>query len=491
MRIGLTSGDIAKSNNDAILFLTQEQLKAFKKSSKPVLYDLVEDSLEQLSFKGKLGDIEVVPTKLGRVIVTGLGKEEKLTVETLRRAAHVALRTTSKMKIKAISAAVPDVSLTEKETVRALSDGFRLSNYEFDQHKSEKDSKYNRVAEVKIHINKLNKELEKTLLYSKVSCDATNLTRDLQTEDGDVINSEYLAKFAQKLAKSHKLKLKLLNRAKLKKEGLNLILGVGQGSRFEPHLIILEYNGDKRSKEKTAIVGKGITYDTGGLDIKVRWMADMQMDMSGAAIVLATIKAAAELKLKKNIIAVAPVVENAVGQSAQKPGCIVKSYSGKTVEIGNTDAEGRLALADALAYVNKNYKPTRMIDLATLTGAVVVALGHNRAGAWSTDEEMMFKLKAAAETSGDLIWEMPLEDDYEEYLKSKKADTNNISSYRTFMGLAGSTTAALFLRKFVKDTPWAHIDIAGAGMFEKRRFYRPPNGTGFGVRLLLDYFNQK
>lgn len=493
MKVGISTSDVLKSKADLVLFLTEEKTKDLAKSvEKP--FDLVKDHIPLSSFKGKISNTLVVPVKgnpFKRVILSGLGKEKEADYEIIRRAAHSALHAVAKLKIKSISTVVPKLKLNETNILRAISDGFRLSNYDFDKYKTEKDSRLSRISDATIHVKNVTKDMKTTLLYSKVTCDATILCRDLQSDNADDINSEYLAKFAQKLAKSHNLKLKLLNKRQLQKEGLNLITGVAQGSRFEPHLIILEYNGDKNSKEKTAIVGKGITYDTGGLDIKTRWMADMHMDMSGAAIVLSAIKAAAELKLKKNIIAVAPVAENAVGQNSQKPGTVVKSYSGKTVEIGNTDAEGRLVLADALAYVNKNYNPSKIIDFATLTGAMLIALGHNHAGIWTTDEKLTTELKAAGDTSGDLLWEFPLVKDYAKYMKSKKADLNNISSYRAHgMGVAGSTTAALFLKNFVGSTTWAHIDVAGTAMFEKRRFYRPRDGTGFGVRLLLDYFSQ-
>jgi len=271
MKIGLSSGDLLKSKNDVLLLVTEEDLKSFKKSVKPIIYDLIHYNVSMSSFKGKLKESLVVPVEkqpFDRVILSGLGKKSKVDAETLRRAAYVGLSTASRLKLNSLATALPTVKLSDREMVRAISDSFRLGNYKFDKYITDKDSKLHLVSEAKIHVNKITKQLEDALLYSKISCDATLLARDLESSDGDEINSEYLAKFAQKLARTHKLKLKLLGRKQLQKEGLNLILGVGQGSRFEPHLIILEYNGDKSSKERTAIVGKGITFDTGGLDLK-------------------------------------------------------------------------------------------------------------------------------------------------------------------------------------------------------------------------------
>jgi len=480
MEINLRKGEVYDSKGSILLFLTEEQIKNLDGK----LIDLADASIHAEDFKGKKNEKLVVPVvgrSFNRIVLIGLGKREKLTNEVFRRAAHNALQLFSNLKVKEFTTfAEYDVDI-----VRSLSDGFRLSNYSFDKYKTEKDDKFFRIEKINMYVHEIKPEFEKSINFSEISCAATNFVRDLQTEDADIVNPEYLADLAKEMSTKYKLHLDLLGRSTLKREGLNLLLGVGQGSRFEPHLIILEYKGDPSSKEKIALVGKGVTYDTGGLDIKLRSMKEMNTDMSGAAVVLGIIRAAAELKLKKNILAVAPVVENAVGTKSYKPGTILDSYLGKTVEIGNTDAEGRLALADAMAYVVKNYKPSRIVDFATLTGSIVAALGEDYAGLFSTDK-VADKILEAGDYVGEKVWRMPLPDDYNELLKSKIADLNNISS----SNYGGAITAALFLKNFVGETPWTHIDIAGTARGSKPKHYWPVYGTGFGVRLMLEWLRK-
>jgi len=480
MKINLREGDIYESKSSVLLFLSEEQIKNLDSK----LVDLLDSSIHAGNFKGKKHESLVVPVvgrSFDRIVIVGLGKREELNNEIFRRSANVGLQVFSKLKVKEFSTfAEYDVDI-----VRALSDGFRLSNYSFDKYKTEKANKFLRIQKIDMYVHEVKDDFKKAIDFSEVTCDATNFVRDLQTDDADVVNPEYLADLAKSMSTKYRLHLELLDRAALKRKGLGLLLGVGQGSRFEPHLIILEYKGDPSSKEKIAIVGKGVTYDTGGLDIKLRSMKEMNTDMSGAAVVLGVIRAAAELKLKKNILAVAPVVENAVGTKSYKPGTILDSYLGKTVEIGNTDAEGRLALADAMAYVVKNYKPDRIVDFATLTGAVVAALGEDYAGLFSTDK-VADKIIEAGDYVGEKVWRMPLPEDYNELLKSKIADLNNISS----SNYGGAITAALFLKNFVGKTPWTHIDIAGTARGSKRKHYWPEYGTGFGVRLMLEWLRK-
>ena len=480
MKIKLCEGDVYDSKGSILLFLTEEQVKTLDGE----LLDLVDASIHAEDFKGEKNESLVVPVvgkKFNRLVLVGLGKRDDLNNELFRRAAHIGLQIFSSIKVKEFSTfAEYDVDI-----VRALSDGFRLSNYSFDKYKTQKKDKFSKVEKINMYVHETKPEFEKAIEFSEISCDATNFVRDLQTDDADVVNPEYLADLAKSMSTKYKLHLDLLGRDALKRNGLNLLLGVAQGSRFEPHLIILEYKGDPSSKEKIALVGKGVTYDTGGLDIKLRGMKEMNTDMSGAAVVLGIIRAAAELKLKKNILAVAPVVENAVGSKAYKPGTILDSYLGKTVEIGNTDAEGRLALADAMAYTIKNYKPNKIVDFATLTGSIVAALGEDYAGLFSTDK-VADKIIEAGDYVGEKVWRMPLPEDYEELLKSKIADLNNISS----SNYGGAITAALFLKNFVGETPWTHIDIAGPARGKKRKFYWPEYGTGFGVRIILEWLRK-
>ena len=285
------------------------------------------------------------------------------------------------------------------------------------------------------------------------------------------------------MAKKQRLKIQVLSESQLKQKKFNALLAVAAGSQCKPGLVVLEHKA-AGAKKTVALVGKGVTFDSGGLNIKTGGsIADMKSDMSGAAAVAATLITAARLKTKVNLIGAIPIVENMPSGKATRPGDIIRSYAGKTIEIGNTDAEGRLILIDAMAYVLKKYKPQLLIDLATLTGACVVALGEKIAGVFSNDAQLAASIASAGEKTHERCWHMPLPDDYKELLKSDFADINNMPSSRW----GGAITAALFLSEFVGDTPWAHIDIAGPAYLKKENAYCGPGGSGFGVRLLMEF----
>ena len=273
-----------------------------------------------------------------------------------------------------------------------------------------------------------------------------------------------------------------MNLKELKQKKFGAIIAVAAGSRNKPRMVILEHNPVK-VKRTIAFVGKGVTFDSGGINLKPSAsLADMKMDMSGAAAVAATLITAARLKLRLKLVGIIPIVENMPSGAASRPGDIIKSYDGKTVEIGNTDAEGRLILIDAISYAIKKYKPQTLIDLATLTGACVVALGEKIAGIFSYDDKLAENIILSGHKTHERCWRMPMPEDYKELIKSDFADLNNVGSTR----YGGAITAALFLSEFVKDTSWAHIDIAGPAYAKKESSYCGVGGTGFGVRLLLD-----
>ncbi|HDL08308.1 MAG TPA: hypothetical protein ENG35_06170 [Desulfobacteraceae bacterium] len=283
-------------------------------------------------------------------------------------------------------------------------------------------------------------------------------------------------------AEKEKINVSLLGEKELEEENFGAILSVSRGSQCKPKLVILEYRPDA-AKKTIVLVGKGVTFDSGGINLKPAGsLEDMKMDMSGAAAVAATIITAARLKLEINLIGALPIVENMPSGDASRPGDIIKSYSGKTVEIGNTDAEGRLILIDAISYMIKKYKPQTLIDIATLTGACVVALGEKIAGVFSFDDQLAQTIIQAGEKTYERCWRLPLPDDYKELLKSDFADLKNVSSSRW----GGAITASLFLSEFVNDTTWAHIDIAGPAYIKKENEYCGVGGTGFGVRLFCD-----
>jgi leucyl aminopeptidase len=286
---------------------------------------------------------------------------------------------------------------------------------------------------------------------------------------------------------SSKIKTTIFDKKKLEQEGFGLILAVSRASSLDPYLIQVSYKGAPGSKEHIVLVGKGVTYDTGGLSLKpTDNMLTMKCDMSGAATVLGAVQTAAALGLKVNVTALVPTAENAIGSKSYKLGDVYKSYSGKTVEINNTDAEGRLILADALSYAAKNLKPTCMIDIASLTGAAVIALGEELSALFANDESLSKDLLAASEKTGELIWRLPLHPGYKESLKSEIADLINTSGRD-----AGAMKAALFLQEFTSTVPWAHIDFAGPCYLTKPKYYNPAKGTGYGLRLFIDFLKKR
>ncbi|MEP6343079.1 MAG: leucyl aminopeptidase, partial [Maricaulaceae bacterium] len=316
--------------------------------------------------------------------------------------------------------------------------------------------------------------------YHGPEVEGVYLARDVVNEPPNVI---YPTAYAKRIKQMEKLgvKVEILGEKQMTKLGMNTLLGVGKGSVRESQLVIMRWNGGKKNDAPVALVGKGVTFDTGGISLKPgSGMWDMKGDMGGSAAVVGTMHALAARKAKANVVGVVGLVENMPDGDAQLPGDIIKSYSGQTVEVQNTDAEGRLVLADALWYTKEEYKPKVMVNLATLTGAIIVALGHEHAGLFSNDDDVAAQLTLAGETSTDKIWRLPLSRAYDRLLDSPNADMKNIGGRE-----AGSITAAQFLQRFVGDTPWAHLDIAGTGMKNKRRDPRETTfGTGFGVRLL-------
>jgi leucyl aminopeptidase len=312
------------------------------------------------------------------------------------------------------------------------------------------------------------------------------LARDLVSQPGNVVTPAFLADTAQELAVSNNLKCRVYELEELKELGMNALVAVGKGSVETPRLIVLEYRGAGEKDRPVVLVGKGITFDSGGISIKPgAGMEEMKTDMAGSAAVLGAMTAAAGLKLPLNLVGVIPTAENMPDGKAYKPGDVVTSLSGTTIEITNTDAEGRLILCDALHFAQK-YRPTAMIDLATLTGACVVALGHEASGLMGNDPRLVNALIKADERCGEQVWELPLWDGYGEAMKSDIADLKNAGSRE-----GGSITAGWFLKQFVGKTHWAHLDIAGTAWGDKSRPCAPKGATGVGVRLLIEYLRNR
>ena len=359
--------------------------------------------------------------------------------------------------------------------------GFNLKSYTFNKYKTLNKEKIKEKIDLKI-ITKNKEKIEKNHKYYEAIKEGVFLTRDLVSEPPNVLNPKSYVQEIQKLSKLG-LKIKSYNEKELKKLGLNALLGVGLGSANETYLVTIEWNGKNNSlKNPLTFVGKGVCFDTGGISLKpAKFMEEMKYDMAGSAVVVGLLKSLALRKAKVNAVGVVGLVENMPGSSAQRPGDIVKSYSGKTIEILNTDAEGRLVLADALSFAEKKYKPKFIIDLATLTGAIIISLGEEYAGLFSNNDELSKNIFKASENVNEKVWRLPLHKNYDKLMDSTIADVQNIN----YSGGAGSITAAQFLQRFILNkTPWAHLDIAGMAFSKKAANLNPSGATGFGVRLL-------
>ena len=355
--------------------------------------------------------------------------------------------------------------------------GLKLRSYEFNIYKSKKNK---RLIFVNV-IGTKNKITAQNQLRFKALEEGTFFARDLVSEPGNVLHPDEYAKRLNSLKKIG-LKVNIYDEKKLKKLGMNALLGVGQGSIRGTYLVTIEWNGLKNNAKPLAFVGKGVCFDTGGISLKpAKFMEDMTYDMAGSATVVGLMKSLALRKAKINAVGVVGLVENMPGGNAQRPGDIVKSYSGKTIEILNTDAEGRLVLADALTFTEKKFKPKFMVDLATLTGAIIVSLGSEYAGLFSNDDKLSKQLLTAGKKVDEKLWRMPLHKNFDKLIESKNADMQNIN----YVGGAGSTTAAQFLQRFILNkTPWAHLDIAGMAFSKYGGALNSGGATGYGVRLL-------
>ncbi len=355
--------------------------------------------------------------------------------------------------------------------------GLKLKSYEFKRYKTKKET---RLISLNIIGNKNNLSLKNQLKFKALE-EGTFFARDLVSEPGNILHPDEYAKRINSLKKIG-LKINIYDEKKLKKLGMNALLGVGQGSIRGSYLVTIEWNGSKNNSKPLAFVGKGVCFDTGGISLKpAKFMEDMTYDMAGSAVVVGLMKNLALRKARINAVGVVGLVENMPGGNAQRPGDIVKSYSGKTIEILNTDAEGRLVLADALTFTEKKFKPKFIVDLATLTGAIIVSLGSEYAGLFSNNDKLSKQLIEAGEQVKEKVWRMPLNSNYDKLIDSKNADMQNIN----YVGGAGSTTAAQFLQRFIiNKTPWAHLDIAGMAFSKYGGALNSGGATGYGVRLL-------
>ncbi len=448
--------------------------------------------LKDGDFKGKQGETAILypeGEKEARMLLLGLGKEESATPETIRRGFATAVRLARAKQSKKVNFLLPTLKkVTREDLIRGFFEGILLTNYAFLELKGQslKDNPVMLMEEAGL-IGLTRKDLP-LLEKLEAICSSVFWVRDLVNRNADDKTPVAIAQIVEGLAKKFKkLKVQIFDQEKIREEKMGLLLAVNRGSSHEPRFIQMSYRGNPASKEHIVLVGKGITYDTGGLSLKpTDNMLTMKCDMSGAAIVLGTVRAAAMIDLKVNVTAVVPVTENCIDGKSYKLGDVYRAYNGKTVEINNTDAEGRLVLADALSYAAKNLKPTSMIDIATLTGSAVVALGEEISALYTSEESLSKELLEASSQTGELLWRLPLYPDYKESLKSEIADLIN-SSGRD----AGSIKAAFFLQEFVGSVPWAHIDAAGPCFLTKPKHYNTTQATGYGIRLFIEFLEAK
>jgi leucyl aminopeptidase len=442
-------------------------------------------------FEGKANEVLLyhthgtVPAK--RLLLVGLGKRSEVTLETIRQALGSAVKRVRQIKVDAFSISLPPVipgKMSWVEVAQAMVEGAILGSYRFTVYRSEATSEQD-LAEMRILIPEKShvRQVTEGVRRGVATAEATVFVRDLCNHPSNVLTPTRVAEEAKTIAKGEGLAIKVLEQKEMERLGMGALLGVARGSQEPPKFIVLEYNGAKtKDAQPVVLVGKTITFDTGGISLKpAENMEHMKADMTGGAEVLASIRAAARLKLPLRLISILPVAENMPGGRAMKPGDIVTTLSGKTVEVQNTDAEGRLILADALAYAMR-YKPAALIDIATLTGACVVALGQFAIGMFGTDPRLKEQIRKSGQQAGERVWEMPLWEDYFEQLKSDVADMRNIGGRG-----GGMITAALFLSKFVGNCPWVHLDIASTDWSERERAYIPKGPTATGTRLLVQY----
>ena len=423
-----------------------------------------------------------------RVMLVGLGRVREADLGGLRQAAADAVRQLQARRIRSCVMAMAQCEVPKSDLggrVAAVAEGMLLADYRFDRYRTEETDKLEPALERALLLIAPRDDLsvaEAALEQAQQVLRGVCFARDLVNEPGNVKSPQHLAERAREIAAEVGLECTVLDKQALQEEKMGALLGVAQGSEREPCMIVLEHRGGPEGEAPIALVGKGVVFDAGGISLKpAEKMDEMKMDMAGGAAVLGTMYAAALLGLPLNLVGIVPAVENLPSGTAIRPGDILTTLSGTTVEVLNTDAEGRLILADALTYARR-YQPRTVIDLATLTGACIIALGNHAAAVLGSDERLVQKLLKAGERSGERLWQLPLWAPYRAQIKSDVADIKNIGG-RT----AGTITAAAFLQHFTKDLNWAHLDIAGTAWEEQGKPHQPKGGTGFGVRLLLDY----
>ncbi|MGC9975638.1 MAG: leucyl aminopeptidase [Syntrophales bacterium] len=496
MNILIKVGEITDYKSEAVLVPYLEDGKDLQ--GKVALLDkksggLIREIIDGGDFDGRHLQVSVGYTRgvtpAKRIVLAGVGKKDDFTMEKLRGAFAMAARHVRSLGIKEFSTS-PDFIIPDKssdEIAKAVVEGVCLGLYQYTPFKTVDRDKIKGMKEFAIIVGKekayniIRSQAKEAEIIARAVCFA----RDMVSAPGNEMTPTDMVYEARKIAKRKNIKLKVIEETEMKKMGMNAFLGVARGSAQPAKFIILEYGGANKSVPPVVLVGKGLTFDSGGISIKPsEKMDEMKSDMAGGAAVMGVIMAAADLHLGVNVVGLIPATENLPGGRAYKPGDILKSLSGQTIEVLSTDAEGRLILADALTYAGR-FKPAAIVDLATLTGACVIALGDHVTGMMGTDDKLKRRIKDAADATDEKVWELPLWEEYHELIKSDVAD------YKNHGGRAGGAiTAAAFLSKFVGDYPWVHLDIAGPAWLTKDMPYIPKGASGVGVRLMVQFLRE-
>ncbi len=492
MNIDIKVGSIEKEPAEVVVFYLYEDTKTIDGSL--AYYDnalnkAVSGLIRKKEFIARLNKTTVLftyeKTPAKRIMLVGLGMKKDITMDKIRQAAGTTATTVRGMGINKVTSVIDSAEIpytTSSEWYQAYVEGFILALYSFQKYKNIPPEEQKEPKNLTLFLPNREplKSVQAAVRNGQIIADAVYFTRDLINTPAQDKSPAALADSAKRFSKELDIRCTVLSKPELKKLNMGGLLGVSQGSSQPPKFIILEYNARAKKQDVIVLVGKGVTFDAGGICLKqAKDMDQMKSDMSGGAAVMGAVQAISRMKLPQHVIGLIPCTENMPGGSAIKPGDIVKFYSGKTAEVVNTDAEGRLILADALGYAEK-YKPNAVIDLATLTGSCVVALGNVVTGMMGNDEELKKRVRMAGEKSWERVWELPLWDEYQEQIKSDIADIKNTGGPH-----AGAITAACFLSKFTEKYPWVHLDIAGTSWSEKNKPYLQKGAVGIGVRLLV------
>jgi len=454
------------------------------------LIEVAKEVIEKGDFHGKIGDLSLLYSqgdiRAERILLVGIGNKDKLSPESIRKAVGIASRTARDLDVKKVSIFLDSFSrdvVEVTEATEALVQGMMMGSFQNLAYRTKNLEKYKHIEELTIISPDADNIVMKQGIESgKIIAEAVNFCRELAWGPANYITPTKLANEAIRFEKELGIKTTIFDREKAEEIGLTSFLAVARGTKEPPKFIIMEHGADKEGVDTVALIGKAITFDSGGISIKPsQGMERMKADMTGGAVVIAVMEAVAKLDLDLHVVGIVPATDNMPSGTAYHPGDIITSYSGITIEVISTDAEGRMVLNDALTYAAKHYKPKAMFDFATLTGAMMIALGEHAIGYFSNHDFVVDKLEEASETSGERVWRMPLWEVYDEQLKSDVADFKHTGGRP-----AGSITAARFLSQFTLDVPWAHLDIAGAMEQSSDKYYNPKGSKGPGVRVILD-----